>query len=61
MIPEWLHEKASEEEISTLTELFRLFADTGTNREQLSKATKDVEDIEKRLGPIILSSWLIPN
>lgn len=49
MIPEWLHEKASEEEISTLTELFRLFADTGTNREQLIEATKDVEDIEKRL------------
>ncbi|MXZ19993.1 MAG: TIGR02710 family CRISPR-associated protein [Caldilineaceae bacterium SB0665_bin_25] len=51
MIPEWLKARASESEISKLVEVFRLFADEGTNREQLSKSTEDVADIEKRLVP----------
>ena len=49
MIPEWLREKASESEISRLTEVFHLFADEGADREQLIQAARDVEDIEKRL------------
>ena len=49
MIPEWLKEKASESEISRLTEVFRLFADEGADREQLIQAARDVEDIERRL------------
>ena len=49
MIPEWLREQASESEISRLTEVFRLFADEGTDREQLSKSTEEIADIEKRL------------
>lgn len=49
MIPEWLKAEANESELRKLADVFRLFAEEGTDREQLTKSTADVARIEKRL------------